>query len=668
MPSLRRLPLIAGLLLLTATAPVFAAWSPLGGPIRPVITLQLDPSRPALLYSSVHGSEGPPETYLWRSVDAGATWRNVQAGLEHPVSSLAIDPESPEVIWVWTSDGQLWRSADAGDTWSLRYTLQTGEPRPQVLQLLVDPHHPGTIYRIDYDGLHSGTRIAVSRDGGTSFSEGAPAPHFTGLDSIYVHAGSDQLVSFDEKGLEVSTDGGQTWRIRGQFRHAGFVGGRLSPSAPDVLYGLPFNSIQCLARSDDAGAHWQSLAYPPGLPSAHSRCYDSAIDPRDARHVWVAAQVSLTGGFRQRLFESHDGGTTWSRPFSLPTAGVVAAGGELLYTGSVQGPGLYVSPDGGRTWSPIDQGIAAGDPRDGFVAQRLPGGGRRLFALAAPNGGSPDAVWRSDGGRDWTALPFEVPVAIAGAGGSTILVLDDRGVVRSQNGGDNWQVVASAPPPFSGLLSNVTQPGYVALQAFEPDNAYGKIPLWVSDDGGATWHRSGPGLPIICSHQASVDVCPHFTAYAVDPFNPSRRWVFSLDLYPSQPRVFLSEDAGASWHSTAVLPHVFALVADPVVEGRLLAGTDGGFFVSEDGGQSWLPFGDLPDGAVVRQLIRDAGSATWYAATIDRGIYRSLDGGAHWTLLAGAPDHDNPVIAVDPRRPTALLAAFRGQGVWRWAP
>jgi hypothetical protein len=90
--------------------------------------------------------------------------------------------------------------------------------------------------------------------------------------------------------------------------------------------------------------------------------------------------------------------------------------------------------------------------------------------------------------------------------------------------------------------------------------------------------------------------------------------------------------------------------------------------VSEDGGQTWLSLGDLPDGSVIRQFARDANSATWYAATTDHGIYRSLDNGAHWTLLAGAPDHDNPTIAVDPRRPTALLATFRGQGVWRWTP
>jgi photosystem II stability/assembly factor-like uncharacterized protein len=653
--------------MLAAAAPVAASWSPVGSPIRPVVTLQLDPGRPELLYARVFAA--PNEDYLWRSEDAGVTWHDVQSGLERPVSVLGIDPSNPEVIWVWTSDGQLWRSGDAGNTWSQRYTLPATGHTLLVSQLLIDPHHPGTIYRVDTDENSPGAHVSVSRNGGTSFSAGSSVPLSSSFESIYLDPERDDLVSFDQNGLEISTDGGRTWSVRGQYRGAGFSAGRLAPSAPDVLYGLPLGSNHCLARSDDAGAHWRSLAYPAIGPAAHSSCYDVAIDPRDARHVWVAAQVIQGGAFRSLLFESHDGGTSWSRPSAMPAFGVLAAGGETLYTSSLRGQGLYVSQDGGHTWKSTDQGITSGDLRDGFVAQRLPAGGRRLFALHTPIGDNPDAVYRSDGGKDWVKLPLQQPTAILDAGDSTVLAIDHRGVVRSRNGGDSWQVVAAAPPPFSGLRSNVTQPRYVALQAFEADNAYGKVPLWVSDDGGATWRRSGQGLPIVCTHVASVDWCPDFPAYAVDPFNPNRRWVAAVDAFTKQPRIFISEDAGASWQmATADLSRTPALVPDPRVEGRLLAGTDSGLFVSTDGGAHWLPLGDLPDGAAVRQLAWDANSATWYAATTDRGIYRSLDGGAHWTLLEGAPDHDNPVIAVDPRRPTALLAAFRGQGVWRWVP
>jgi photosystem II stability/assembly factor-like uncharacterized protein len=538
-----------------------------------------------------------------------------------------------------------------------------------VLQLLVDPHHPDTLYRVDAEDLLR-TIVAVSWDGGASFTKGAPVSSLLTYDKVYVHPERDELLAFDPEGLKVSADGGRTWSLRGRYRGAGFRNGRLAPSDPDTLYGFTTDSNHCLARSDDAGAHWQSLTSPAGLPTRRSYCTDVAIDPRDARHVWLAAQVTEAGQSRRLAFESRDGGTTWSRPFSVPTDGVVATGGERLYTGSIRGRGLYVSQDGGRSWKRSDQGILAGDLRNGLIAQRLPGGGvgRRLLVLNTPIGGSPDGVYRSDGGKDWIKTPLQEPSQIVDAGGSTVLAQDRRGVIRSQNGGTSWQVVTTAPPQAFSLLFSVTQPRYVALLAFEDNSAYGNVPLWTSDDGGATWRRSSNGLPIVCTHIASVDVCPSLTGYTVDPFNPSRRWIFGIDAYPAQPRVFLSENAGVSWQVASVLSNPLALAADLHIQGRLLAGTYEGLFVSEDAGAHWLPLGDLPAGAAIRQLAYDERAAAWYAATTAHGIYRSLDNGAHWTLLAGAPDHDSPTIAVDPRRPTALLAAFRGQGVWRWTP
>ena len=661
--------LLATVLLLAGTAPVFAGWSPLGSPVQPSITLQLSPSAPELLYARVFLSEGPEEDYLWRSEDAGASWRDAQSGLERPVSALAIDPSNPRVIWVWTADAQLWRSADAGETWSRRYTDPGSDP-PQVFQLLVDPRRPRTLYRVDYEGLASGTQVAVSHDAGATFVEGVFVPHFFSFDSIYPRPGHDELVSFDQKGLEVSTDGGRSWTLRGQIGAAGFVGGRLAPSSPDVLYGLPNDSSRCLARSDDAGAHWEALSEPPLPPSTYS-CSDVAIDPQDPHHVWVAVSTFENGTLGHLTVESRDGGATWSRPSSAPAAGVVAAGGEVIYTGGVRGQGLFVSRDGGQTWTETDRGITAGDQRRGLVAQHRPdgGAGRRLLVLSASLDGSPDAAYRSDGGKIWVKLPLQEPRQIVDAGGSNVVAWDQTGVQRSQDGGESWRSVPSAPPQPFGLTSNVTQPRYLSLQAFEADSSFGRVPLWTSDDGGATWRRSSRGLPDACSHIGSVDVCPDFTSYAVDPFRPSRRWVVVNDFYPAPSRVFLSENAGASWGALPIPPRLLlSLAADPRVRNRLLASTVNGLLVSTDSGAHWHSLGDLPAGAAVHQLIRDESSATWYAATRAHGIFRSRDNGAHWALLAGAPDHDSPAIAVDPRQPAALLAAFAGQGLWRWTP
>lgn len=662
MPIPRWILFLAGLV--TASfAPLSATWLQVGGPVQPVIELRLDPSQPQLLYAQIL-AVGGDASYLWRSEDAGATWRDVQVGLQRPFSALAIDPEDPQVLWAWTRTNELWRSADAGTTWEQRPT-SSPPTTPRIIQLLVDPRRPETLYRVDVDS--SRPLVAVSRDGGATFTKGPfLSKTFTNPEPVLAPPDRDELLAFVAEGLLVSTDGGQSWHLRGQFRHAGFVSGALAPSAPATLYGVAANPNQCLARSDDDGAHWQSLAYPPRLPAAHATCIAVAVDPLNARHLWVAAQVAET---RYLLFESRNGGASWSNPMTEPVPGVVAAGGERIYTSSGPTPGLYVSSNGGRSWTATDRGIIAGDLRDGLVAQRLPGGGggRRVVALNTPLNEDPDFLYRSDGGLDWVEIPLK-PVTIADAGGSVVLAGDFHGISRSLDGGNTWSVVPSAPAGARGLRPSVTQPAYMALDMIDTTGPYDQITLWMSDDAGATWRRSGDTLSVECSPLAFYK-CPNLPAYAVDPSNPSRRW--AAYNYPADfesPAIFTSQDGGASWQvATSSLPQALALAADPTTPGRILTGTYGGLFVSEDSGTSWQPLGDLPDFAV-SQLIRDPLSATWYAATLANGIFRSLDNGAHWTPLDGAPDLDAPTIAVDPRRPTALLAAFAGQGLWRWVP
>ena len=657
-------------------APLSAGWAPVGGPAEPVVRPHLDPGRPELLYASVVVNV-PEEGYLWRSEDAGATWRSIQPGLGRSSQAIGIDPTDPKVIWVWTPGRELWRSGDAGDTWSRRFTTPPDDFESfEVLKILVDPRDPKTLFRVDFDS-GAGVRVAVSRDGGTSFRKGAFVPNRYAGDGIFLHAERGELVSFDQKGLEVSTDGGQTWRVRGRYRSQEFYAGTVAPSDPDTMYGLPTSdtgSNSCVVRSDDAGAHWRRLAQ-PRLPPNYFGCEDIAVDPKDARHVWVAVNAVGRADTRFLLFESRNGGETWSDALRAPSVGVVAAGGNVLYTGGgiYPGQGLYVSRNGGRTWQRRDQGIAAGDARHGVVAQRLPGGraGRRLLALNVWIGSSVEELFRSDGGRDWVKIPFQGPFSIRDTGGSTVLAMNDRGLFRSRDGGETWRAVASAPPEPEGLLSDLTQPRYLALHTLEGDRDFGTLLFWMSDDGGVTWRQPNERVSLPCTHVAATDYCLGISSYAVDPFDATRRWMVREPAFFAPSTLFISNDAGASWHPAASSPpSTFRLAADPSVKDRILAATfDDGLLVSEDGGEHWRPLGQgLPDGVVIHQFARDARAAIWYAATVSQGIYRSLDGGSNWQLLEGAPDLEIPRIAIDPRGPGGLLAAFRGQGVWRWMP
>jgi photosystem II stability/assembly factor-like uncharacterized protein len=309
-PALRSLPLLAGLALAGAL-PLAAAWSPLGGPVAPTINLQLGSGR--LLYARA-SNEDPLDSFLWRSEDAGATWHDIQPGLGRPVSALAIDPADPRMIWAWTPGDQLWRSIDAGDTWSQRSV--PGGDVTQAIQLLADPRYSGTLYRVDagFDGPF----VSVSRDGGATFTEGAPLTQpFSPFGPVRLQPERGRLLSFTAEGLVISRDGGASWQLRGRYLGTGFNGGDFAPAFPDTLYGLSANGVQCLARSDDGGARWRSLA-PPVAPS--DSCESVAVDPRDPRHVWIGVQTSTPDGrpLTKEILESRDGGATWSSPFTKP--------------------------------------------------------------------------------------------------------------------------------------------------------------------------------------------------------------------------------------------------------------------------------------------------------------------------------------------------------------
>ncbi len=509
-----------------------AGWAPLGGPLRPEVFLQLSPPGPgrlARLYAGVFENWAYPGAYLWRSEDAGITWRDLQAGLGHPLRALAVDPANPDALWTWTVDNGLWHSADGGDTWEQR-ALPGAQYALGIYQLLVDPHHPETLYTVE--SAAGGPVVAVSRDGGATFKAGQPFSVYTqGTDPIHVQPARGELLSFAYEGLVASLDGGLTWRLRGRFAQAGFNGGEIAPSAPDILYALPFDSRhQCLARSDDDGAHWRRLTYPPSLPSAHASCNAVAVDPLDPSHVWVAAAIPQGDGYRNLLFVSRDGGTTWSRGLAMPTHGIRATGGDVLYTGGDYGTGISISADGGHTWTPRDRGIVAGDLRFGLAAQRLPGGGsgRRLVALNVSSNGTPGyGLFRSDGGTDWTAIPFR-PTAIADAGGSNVVAADDHVVMRSPDGGATWNPVPSAPAGFEHFRADLAQPRYLLLLAQEITATLNRLVVWASDDAGATWRPRSHGLPIDCPIIFDDAVCLEFSAYAVDPFDASRRWVSSF--------------------------------------------------------------------------------------------------------------------------------------------
>jgi photosystem II stability/assembly factor-like uncharacterized protein len=154
--------------------------------------------------------------------------------------------------------------------------------------------------------------------------------------------------------------------------------------------------------------------------------------------------------------------------------------------------------------------------------------------------------------------------------------------------------------------------------------------------------------------------------------------------------IFTSQDGGASWSATSPVPagldRSSVLILDPLVSGTLYVGTSaGGIFKSTDGGASWKAVNAGitalendpatvkllcgPNGAcslpVLSLVIDPQNSRTLYATTLYGGVFKTIDGGEHWTWTRVGPVVPGVVnvftLAIHPRTGTLYAYAYAMQ-------
>jgi len=333
--------------------------------------------------TTVTGVDQEPHTFyfgstgggVWKTTDAGANWSNVSDGQITVGSMGDIDVANSDanVIYAGTgSDGLrsnvsvgkgVWKSTDAGKTWKHvgladvgnigAVRVHPGNPNVAFVAAIGDPFRPTNargVYRTT-DGGTSWQRVLYVSD-----STGAVDVEFNTGDPNVLYAAMWRaerkpwtiISGAMEGGVYRSTDGGTTWTRLANGLPTGLVGKAnvaVSRADPRRVYVLTeAKPGMGLYRSDDGGDSFTLASANPQLTTRSFYYTTITADPTNADVVYAGAE-----GY----FKSTDGGRTWAS-MRVPHGDnhdmwVNPGNGQILI--QANDGGANVSLNGGRTWS-----------------------------------------------------------------------------------------------------------------------------------------------------------------------------------------------------------------------------------------------------------------------------------------------------------------------------
>jgi hypothetical protein len=330
----------------------------------------------------------------YRTLDGGRTWAQVSSarrgddrwvsrGLD-VTSTYGVhwDPFDAQRVFVSTTDIGLFRSEDGGGTWTgstrgvptrWRNTTYWIAFDPEVKDLAWgafsgthDLPRPKMWRRTDPEKFQGG--VGRSTDGGRSWTPSNDGMAESAITQVLVDPASPRgrrtlYAPAFGRGVYKSVDDGRTWQLKnaGLEQRQPFAW-RLTRGDDATLYLVVARRSErgrigdaddgALYRSTDGAEHWTRMTLPPGVNGPNGL----AVDPRDPRRLYLAAWgVATPGGDTGGgVFLSSDGGATWTNvlPGSQHVYDVTVDPRDpsVLYASGFD-QAAYRSADRGATWS-----------------------------------------------------------------------------------------------------------------------------------------------------------------------------------------------------------------------------------------------------------------------------------------------------------------------------
>ncbi len=601
--------------------------------------IRVAPSDPNIIYAGT-GSDGIRSNVItgkgiYRSDDAGDSWRFIGLPDAGQIGAVEVHPDDPELVYVAAMGNTfrpnpergVYRSRDGGANWELVLFVSDSTG---AVDLELAPDNPDEIYAGMYRGerkpwtIISGAYeggIYKSSDGGDSWTQleqGLPGGLFGKSDLAVSPADPDRVYALieapePEDGLYRSDDRGATWRQVSSYnpilnRPFYYTGVDADPTNADIVYV----NNEGFYKSTNGGADWQRR------PTPHGDNHDMWINPDDP-DLFVQ---SNDGGANV----TRDGGLTWSTQNNQPTAELyqVDIDDRFPYW-------LYAGQQDNSTIA-VPSRLPYGMPGGHTAHWRAVGGCET--GPVVPKPGNPDIVyanckgrfgrysWSTDQekqyyvgawdlyGRNPADLPYRfqrvAPIHVS-PNDPDVVYHTSQYVHRTTDEGMTWETISpdlTAFEPETQMASgapitrDITGEEHYSVLYDIQESPHDPNVIWtgandgpihVTLDGGANWEDVTPDMPGRGRVQ-NIDVSPHDPAKAYAT-------ILRYQLGDFEPYAYRTEDYGQSWTRITTgdngIPddHPVRVVReDPGREGLLYAGTEFGMFISFDDGGSWQSF------------------------------------------------------------------------------